>query len=93
MENINLLQIDEMTRQEIQEAAEKYDRFLGLKVSILEVGIDFITVRITIGKKTEYTYQPKELVEKAKEVFSSLPNGLYQIRVRPPKRSTFKIQN
>lgn len=85
MNNLNLLtKIDLKTSQAIERTAQNYARFLGLVTSILDAGDDFITVRIEqVSKTTDRLYEPKELVEKAKEVFSHLPEGSYQVRVRP----------
>lgn len=84
MKNLDLVQVDTETRKAIAQTAQAYARFSGLVTDVLEVGEDQITVSIRqVSKTTDRVYDAKELVEKAKEVFSHLPEGRYQIRVRP----------
>lgn len=84
MKNLDLVQVDAATRKAIANTAQAYARFSGLVTDVLEVGDGFITVKIQqVSKTTDRVYEAKELVEKAKEIFSHLPEGLYQVRVRP----------
>lgn len=83
MKNLEQLNLSEKNRKDIIRTAENYQRFLGIQTTILEIGSDFITVKIEqVSKKTDQVFTAPELVSKAKEVFSHL-EGLYQVRVRP----------
>lgn len=84
MEKLELLPVSDAIRREIEQTAQGYARHLSLKTDILEVGNGFIVVSIKqLDKKTDKVYTDKELVAKAKEVFSHLPEGLLQVRIRP----------
>ena len=84
MKNLNLLPVSNDVRRAISNTAAAYAAHLHLRTDILEVGEDFITVRIEqTAKVTDQVFDAKALVDKAKEIFSHLPENSYQIRVRP----------
>ena len=84
MKNLNLLPVAEEIREQIAQTARNYAQHLSLETSILDVGADFVTVSIKqIDKRTDRVFDKQELIQKAREVFSHLPEGLYKLHIRP----------
>jgi hypothetical protein len=84
MENIELLLLDEATKAAVLLTDANYRRFVSVRTDILEVQGNVVTVRVEQSRKmTDMVFEPKELIEKAKEVLSHIPEGRFTYRFRP----------
>lgn len=84
MKNIELLQLQPEVTTAVLHTDANYRRHLSVGVDILEVDGNTVTVRVEQSRKlTEQVFEPKELIEKAKEVLSHIPAGRFKYQFRP----------
>ena len=83
MKKLELLNIPEDVRNALQKSYLTYLRNAKIKIDILDIQGNVITVRVEqVRKTTDKIFTGKELIERASEVFEVLPEG-FQIRYRP----------
>lgn len=84
MKNLDKLAVSNDVRRAIANTAAAYAANLHVRTDIVEIGDSHIIVRIEqFAKVTDQVYDQKDLNRLAHEIFSHLPTGLYQVRVRP----------
>lgn len=84
MKNIELLPVADEVRKAIERTNANYRRHLQICTDILEVQGNVITVRVEQFKRlTDKVYDRHELIAKAKEVLSHLPDGEFTFHWRP----------
>lgn len=84
MKNLEKLPVSNDVRRAISNTAATYAANLHVVADIIEIGDGYIIVRIEqVAKATDKVHTQKELNQLAHEIFSHLPEGKYQVRVRP----------
>lgn len=84
MKNIELLKLNPETAAAVLQTDMNYRRHLSVGVDILEVSGNTVTVRVEQSRNLDgKVLEPKELIEKAKEVLSHIPEGLFKYQFRP----------
>lgn len=84
MKNLDKLAVPNAVRRAIANTAGAYAANLHVRTDIVEIGDGYIVVRIEqFAKPTDRAFDQKELNRLAHEIFSHLPAGQYQVRVRP----------
>jgi hypothetical protein len=79
MENIKLLNLPADVLEAVQRTDANYRRHQSVGVDILDVTGQTVTVRVSQFKANCQVFEPKELIEKAKEVLSHIPSNLFAI--------------
>jgi len=84
MKNIEALNLNPDVQSAVLSTDANYRRHLSVAVDILEVVGNTVTVRVAQTRNLNGTaYEPKELIEKAKEVLSHIPEGRFKYQFRP----------
>ncbi len=84
MKNIHLLNLPENVRDAVLLTDSNYRRHQSIGVDIIEVKGKTVTVRVEQFKKlTEQVFNAKDLIQKAKEVLSHIPETTFKYQFRP----------
>lgn len=84
MKNIEKLNLSDEVAAAVRHTDANYRRHLSVGVDILEVDGNTVTVRVEqLRKFTATVFEPKELIEKAKEVLSHIQEGTFRYQFRP----------
>lgn len=87
MKNLQFIKgVDESVLDSISRTDSQYRRMIRVSCDVLDFDEEnrVITVRVAqTAKPTDKVYTAKELIEKANEVFSHLPQDVFKLRFRP----------